>query len=39
MTCVDSDDGFGVNMGVYVTAFVIIIVVARVEDDFDVLVV
>jgi hypothetical protein len=43
MTCVDSVVGFGVNMGVYVgvdvTAIVIIIVVASVEDGFGVMVV
>jgi hypothetical protein len=43
MTCVDSDVGFGVNVGEYVgvdvTAIVIIRVGASVEDGFGVMVV
>jgi len=43
MTCVDSSVGFGVDVdvsaGVDVTSIVIIVVVARVEEDLGVLVV
>ena len=39
MTCVDSDVGFVVDVGLDVTAIVIMIVVASVEDGFSVMVV